>query len=67
MHGDWKPSYLNNELRITIIGGHGFWDKGGSTPGGDLKKIFRPPSAAEKFFAGAATGGWKIFFGGVFI
>ena len=29
-----------------------FWDKGGSTPGGDFKKIFRaPPPGGEKFFS----------------
>ena len=49
--------FVTTGIKLEIIGGHGFWDKGGSTPGGDLKKIFRPPSAAENFFVGAATGG----------
>ena len=35
-----------------VIGGHGFWGKGGGwTPGGVLKKIFRPPPGGEKFFS----------------
>ena len=33
----------------TIIGGHGFWGKGGVYTGGVSKKIFRLPSAIKKF------------------
>ena len=35
--------------RVHIIGGHGFWGKGGVHTGGVSKKIFRPPSATKKF------------------
>ena len=42
--------HLKNISRksIYIIGGHGFWGKGGgSTPGGVLKKIFSPAPPGE--------------------
>ena len=35
---------------ILVIGGHGFWDKGGVYTGGVSKKILRPPLAAKIFF-----------------
>ena len=47
---------------VKNIDGHGFWDKGGCTPGGVSKKIFRPPSAAEKFLRRPLHRGVKIFF-----
>ena len=42
--------------------GTGFGTRGGSTPGGDFKKIFRPPSAAGKFFRRRRHRGVKNFF-----
>ena len=36
-------------VNIWIIGGHGFWDKGGVYTAGVSRKFFWPPSATEKF------------------
>ena len=50
---------IHSEHRWARVLGQG---GGGSTPGGVLKKIFRPPSAAEKFFRQRRHRGVKNFF-----
>ena len=47
---------------IIIIGGHGFWDKGGVDTGGCLKKNFPAAFGGRKIFRRRRHRGVKIFF-----